>query len=332
MALPTSLNGFTVVPVTYSSSSTHYIYARSHSGSKKAANIVLPEGRTLFLCNVPPDATERELSQLFKQSGTVEKVIFDLDAAEPHHEESDSEDEEIQQIPDSEVDAAAEPRKRRKIAKDDTPKVVPLPSTLLRTLRPAGRSAHIIFLDSSSLQRALSSATKPRPWPTISEEPSGLAHYLSLYDTLRPPLDAIREHADSSILVYEHEVQKSKQKSKYRKGEAIVDDDGFTLVTRGGAFGKTLGGGVGVATKQFQRSGQTSKRNRNDKKDGKEKKDFYAFQKAEKQRSGMLTFVLAIGYWDSYFLLIEIMNLKKRWEEDKAKVEALKASRRFKPY
>ncbi|KAH0582740.1 hypothetical protein H2248_010654 [Termitomyces sp. 'cryptogamus'] len=313
MALPTSLNGFTVVPVTYSSSSTHYIHARSHVGSKKASQSSLPEGRTLFLTNVPPDATERELSQLFKQSGTVERVLFDADAVEPHQEDSDSDEGEEENNQDPEIDVVTEPRKRRKVSKDDTPKVVPLPTKPLRTLRPTGRSAHLIFLDSSSLQRALASATKPRPWPTISEEPSGLAHYTSLYDSLRPPLDAVKEHADSSILVFEHNLQKTKQKSKYRKGEAIVDDDGFTLVTRGGAFGKTLGGGVGVASKQFQRSGQTSRRNRNAKKEGKEKKDFYAFQKAEKQRS-------------------ELMTLKKRWEEDKAKVEALKASRRFRPY
>ncbi|KAF8063542.1 ribosomal RNA-processing protein 7-domain-containing protein [Lyophyllum atratum] len=314
MTLPTSLSGFTVVPVSYSPSSTHYIYARSHAGSKKAAQTSLPEGRTLFMVNIPPDATERQLGQLFKHCGTVEKVIFDLDTVEPHHEESDSE-EEMEET----VNLAAEPgvdeqpRKRRKVAKDDIPKLIPLPSKSLRTLRPSGRSAHLVFLDSSSLQRALSSATKSRPWPSMPEEPSGLSHYTSLYDSLRPPLDAVREHADSSILFYEYELQKTKQKSKYRKGEAIVDDDGFTLVTRGGAYGKTLGGGVGVASKQFQKSGKTSNRNRGAKKEGKEKKDFYAFQKAEKQRS-------------------DLMNLKKRWEEDKAKVEALKASRRFKPY
>lgn len=29
---------------------------------------------------------------------------------------------------------------------------------------------------------------------------------------------------------------------------------------------------------------------------------------------------------------IELMNLKSKWEEDKAKVEKLKESRRFRPY
>ena len=29
---------------------------------------------------------------------------------------------------------------------------------------------------------------------------------------------------------------------------------------------------------------------------------------------------------------VELMDLKKRWEEDKAKVEKLKESRKFRPY
>jgi ribosomal RNA-processing protein 7 len=33
-----------------------------------------------------------------------------------------------------------------------------------------------------------------------------------------------------------------------------------------------------------------------------------------------------LGLW------AELMELKKKWEEDKAKVEKLKASRKFRPY
>jgi len=108
---------------------------------------------------------------------------------------------------------------------------------------------------------------------------------MALYDSLRPPLDAVREHADTSMELYEYEVAKGKQKSSHRKGEVIVDEDGFTLVTRGGAYGKTLGGGVGVASKTFDGSGQANRGRK--KKEGKEKDAFYAFQRAEKQRKGM---------------------------------------------
>ncbi|KAF8184788.1 ribosomal RNA-processing protein 7-domain-containing protein [Pholiota molesta] len=309
-AIPSSVSGFSVIPVQYNTSTTHYLYARSHV-SKADSRKVLPDGRTLFLVNLPPDTTERETVLFFKHSGTVEKVIFDFEVKEPQHDD-DSESEDEDEDPMEQDAADEQPRKRRKTQQSAVPTVTPLPTQPLRNLRKTGSSAYVIFLDSSSLERALASTSKPRAWPKSPEEPSGLAHYRALYDSLRPPLDAVRAFADSSVEVYEYQLAKSKQKSKYRKGEAVVDEDGFTLVTRGGAYGKTLGGGVGVASKRFQRSGETA-RNRGHKKEKKEKEGFYGFQKAEKQRS-------------------ELMELKRKWEEDKVKVEKLKAARRFKPY
>jgi ribosomal RNA-processing protein 7 len=298
MALPASMGGFSLIPITYSPSSTHFIYARPHSGSKKSANRAVPDGRTLFLVNVPPDATERDLVLLFKHCGTVERTIFDLEIAEEAQDsEEEDDDENVQDEAEQVVEPEDQPRKRRKTSSDDKPKVIPLPQPPLRTLRTSGRTAHLVFLDSSSLDRALSPSPKPRPWPSSSEAPSGISHYSALYASLRPPLDAVRSHADSWMELYEHERRKAKQQSKYHKGEAIVDEDGFTLVTRGGAYGKTLGGEVGVASKKFQEGGRggqyrsgNGNRNRNRKK-GVEKEGFYAFQKAEKQRTGALGYV-----------------------------------------
>lgn len=323
MALPASVSGFTLIPVAYSSSAKHYIYARPHSGSKKATNHAVPDGRTLFLVNVPPDATERELVLFFKHCGTIERVVFDLDA-----DGEDDSDESTDEAPEDEVED--QPRKRRKTLKDDKPKVIPLLTQISRSLRTTGRTAYLVFLDSSSLDRALSSGSKLRPWPSSPESPLGLSHYTALYDSLRPPLDVVRQHADSSMELYEYELQKTKQKSKYRKGEAIVDEDGFTLVTRGGAYGKTLGGQVGVASKKFQEG--RGGRHRNKKKDN-EKDGFYAFQKAEKQRKGALLPNSFISlYMKGSLMLSDLMDLKRKWEEDKARVEQLKASRTFKPY
>ena len=283
---PQTVANFTVIPVTYSQDATHIIYARLHTGSSKKKN-KYPNGRTLFLVNVPPDATEREIILLFKYAGTVEKVVFDDNDIEDQID-SDSDDgsgmEEEDALPED------QPRKRRKVSKDDKgpPTVTPLPRPSLRVLRKSGGCAHVIFLDPSSLDRALSTSTppKPRPWPCSSDEPSGLARYAALYDSLRPPLNIIREHADTYMELFEYEQAKKKQKASHRKGEAIVDEDGFTLVTRGGAYGKTLGGGVGVASKKFDRSGNQSAGTKK-KKEKKEKEGFYAFQKAEKQRKCM---------------------------------------------
>ena len=288
MGMPSVISGFSIIPVSYKSPITHYIYARLHSSSKSDSSKILPDGRTLFLVNVPPDATERELVLFFKKSGTVEKVLFDFDVKEPHDDVDDSDDdgEPLKEAQEEETQGeSSKGRLQTQKEKKAVPKVVPLPSQPLRRLRKTGLTAHVVFLDSSSLDLALASTSKPRQWPVSSEEPSGLSHYRSLYDSLRPPLDSVKAHSDSSIELYEYELAKKKQKSKYRKGEAIVDDDGFTLVTRGGAYGQTLGGGVSVASKRFQRSGETT-RNRNSKKEKKEKEGFYAFHKAEKQRSG----------------------------------------------
>lgn len=307
-SLPASISGFTLLPIAYSASATHILYARAHSapkhkntkGKQKEKTASLPEGRTLFLVNVPPDATERELTLLFKSCGTVERVVFStggggaaqpeeiLENEEESEGESDAEGAAGSQSEGEDEDADTRPKKKRRVAQPEGPQVVPLPSPSIRTLRRTGHTAYVVFLDASSLERALKPPQKPYPWPVDKETPLGLAHYTALYSALRPPLDVVRAHADSWMEAFEHEQAKKRQESKYRKGEAIVDEDGFTLVTRGGAYGKTLGGGVGVASKQFQeeQAGAMSKRRRKDKKEKKEKEAFYAFQIHEKKRKG----------------------------------------------
>ncbi|RDX53727.1 hypothetical protein OH76DRAFT_1342175 [Lentinus brumalis] len=338
--LPATIAGFAVLPITYSQSATHILYVRSHSApkhknSKGKQREELPEGRTLFVVNVPPHATERELTVLFKSCGTVERVLFstgggngstdeqEADGAESEDETGMIEDEEAGDGEGSgsetDGDNGPRPKKKRKIAQPDGPQVVPLPSVPLRILRRTGHTAYVVFLDASSLARALKPPQKPYVWPVDTETPLGLAHYSTLYSFLRPPLDVVRAHADSWMEAFEHEQAKKRQESKYHKGEAIVDEDGFTLVTRGGAYGKTLGGGVGVASKQFvNEHGEGAgtgggKRHRKKKTEKKEKDAFYAFQIHEKKRK-------------------EIIDLKKKFEEDKANIEKLKQSRKFKPY
>ena len=308
-SLPATISGFTVLPIAYSQSATHIIYARAHSApkgkdAKGKQREELPEGRTLFLVNVPPDATERELTVLFKPCGTVERVVFSTDGAggrqedaEDHGAESDDEAEEGaeggqengEDESSEDEDADSRPKKKQKVTKPEGPQVIPLPTVPLRTLRRTGHTAHVVFLDASSLSRALKPPSKPYVWPVDGAVPHGRAHYAALYAAWRPPLDAVRAHADSWMAAFEHAQAQKRQESKYRMGEAVVDEDGFTLVTRGGAYGKTLGGGVGVASKQFQEEvggGKTGKRHRKKKPEKKEKEGFYAFQVHEKKRKG----------------------------------------------
>jgi ribosomal RNA-processing protein 7 len=176
------------------------------------------------------------------------------------------------------------------------------------------------------VQRALSatqSISTPSSilWPK-SSAPRGLACYSSLYDHLRPSLTVIRAHADTSLELFDYQeaAKKAHLKSQYKKGEAIVDDDGFTLVTRGGAYGQSVGGGVAVA----------SKSRRKKKKLPKEKDEFYASQLHEEKRDGKLYFFR--DKWVLNYLSTELMKLKRQWEDDKTKLSKLRQERKFKPY
>jgi ribosomal RNA-processing protein 7 len=296
---PNLITGFSVLPVAYTSSATHFLYARMHHGHKRAKIAMgdgFPDSRTLFLVNVPPDATEREIFLLFKHCGTVERVSFQGTSEKHSTEDQDSSSSNDEMSSDEEQEPRPRPPKKRKIAEEAPPEVQYLPSASVRPLLSTGHSAYVVFLDSSSAERALSSSSFPssklRRWPT-SPEPSGLAHYTAKYTTQRPALDIVKLHADTFMRRFEYDLAKKKAaaKSQYRKGEAIVDEDGFTLVTRGGAYGQTLGGGVGVASRRFQENAAAThtdqKRGRGrKKKESKEKEGFYAFQKHEKKRSG----------------------------------------------
>ncbi|KIJ57131.1 hypothetical protein M422DRAFT_23236 [Sphaerobolus stellatus SS14] len=346
MALPPKIAGFTVLPILYSKSTKHYLYVREHVSKSHSDQVdPLPSGRTLFVVNIPPDSTERELTLFFKTCGHVERVAFQQDvwatedfgpmmddedeSEDEEDEENEGENEGEEAAEEEEEDESMNPRKRRRLRKklkeNMPPHVTPLPQPELplRIFRHTGSSAHVIFADSSSISRALSlppSSSDQRKWPptTGTIAPSGLAHYIALYDAQRPPLTAVKAHADTYADVFEYNKALTAQKSKYKKGEAIVDEDGFTMVTRGGAYGQTLGGGVGVASKSFHkdaRSGAGEKAGKRGKKKTKkhEKDNFYRFQVHEHRRR-------------------ELVDLKKEFQKDVEKIEKLKESKRYKPY
>ena len=267
------------------------------------------------MVNVPPDATEREIVLLFKSCGTVEQVVFDADGPNEQVDDPESDSDSAADADSAESDAASSSssqspaRKKRKAVASGSnaepgasasrdqqrPKVVPLPAVPLRSLRRTGHTAHVLFLDASSSARALALAhpgsAKPIQWPIHGDEerPRGLSHYIARYDSARPSLDAVRAHADSAMARFDFDLAARKatlrRESKYKKGEALVDEDGFTLVVRGGAYGQAVGGGVGIASRKFMdEHASGSKRKRH--KEGKEKAAFYAFQIHEKKRNG----------------------------------------------
>jgi ribosomal RNA-processing protein 7 len=292
------ISGFSLLPVVYSPSVTHFLYLKAHSNGKKSTNTI-PGGRTLFVVNVPPDASREEMLSLFRPHGAIERIIMDsFHIDETVGQESDDGDEPEVQVATTEITSRTRSRKRSKKGADHQttlkkPIVVQLPTVPMRQIRSSGKSAYIVFVEESSVQRTLSStqSTSIAHWPS-SAAPRGHARYVALHDNFRPPLTVIREHADTSIELYDYDQAQKKAhlKSQYKKGEAIVDEDGFTLVTRGGAYGQSVGGGVAVASKKFEQTGIASESRRKKKNLPKEKEKFYAFQVHEKNREGMVLY------------------------------------------
>ncbi|KAG8956706.1 Ribosomal RNA-processing protein 7 [Tulasnella sp. 424] len=328
------INGFNVIRVTYPPTTIHYIYVRKHETSQNTpSTLALPQDRTLFVVNLPPDAAIKEVSQLFSAFGEVDDVRFGhatgstAPSAGPPEEDEEMADEDAEDSDsDSDMEVDGPKKKRRKLSRKQPPKVIPLPTPDVRTLRPTGSTAHVIFKSPDGLQAALKPIDTPLKWPKPRNPPLGLAHYTSKYDSLRPSLDVVKQHADTSLEAYEF-IRERKEKAKMgiddededegeekkQKPAAIVDEDGFTLVTRGGPKR-----GPKVVTKDFAAAIQHGEQNEAAERLKKHQdkihlKDFYRFQVREKKRSAF-------------------MEQRKKFEQDKEAIERLKAKRKFKPY
>lgn len=190
-----SIAGFHILPLSIPSSSSsssptqHYLYLRPHEVT--SAKDTLPKGRTLFLVNLPVDTTEGHLRSLFEKAGRVEEVRFRRrrggsgmreQELEGLADEEGSDDEEgAQDGMTLDEAAAAQPAtsaaeaKRAKYKKSKKPAGPQAPA--LHSLPPldprkeaafleTGSSAHVVFLEETSVKRALalSAEGKPRKW------------------------------------------------------------------------------------------------------------------------------------------------------------------------
>lgn len=291
----------------------------------------------------------------------LEKAVRgSLENEETDDEEKDEDDEEEE----GEEETRAEPTflnaknglskaqrrrlKRNKGLPPSIPSVVPLPSTNPRS-QPYGPSgqhiAYITFLDPVSITKIMSYTGPPIPLPTTLSSkksgaepinPTGLEYYTRLHATLRPAGEAVKQFADSSMERYDRlQSLLLTSRAKQKGAGALVDEDGFTVVVRGGRYGRTGGRGdqgtgslgVGVAKRGMgpkELKGGAA-----------ELTDFYKFQKVDRKRKGEFLcqcLLEVLSDEGTCADLIELADLRIKFDHDKAKVEELKKSKRFKPY
>lgn len=352
------------IPTPSSSSSKasngrHTIYIRPHDSKSNTED----RGRTLFAVNLPVDIDERDMRTIFGRWGVIENIEFTggsggdvLEQAvietlnDEISDETDDEDEEGEEVPEAEEETALKgvgtdatfqgdlkatvPRRqrirRRAVLPPSIPDIIPLPSLNPRSLPYAQsglRGAHITYLDSQPVLSAMLHRSPIILDKYNTSSSVGLEYYISLHNTLRPALTTIKEFADSSMSRFDHlSSMLLSSRAKKQGAGALVDEDGFTVVVRGGRYGRTGGRGKGVAS-----VGVASKGFKGQKVQGKgagELTDFYRFQQVDRKRKG----TLKSFRMDGIELISELADLRSKFEQDKIKVEEMKRSKRFKPY
>jgi len=283
---------------------SHYIYFKKHESYRNDEDT--PADCTIFVCNLPVDTTIPHLKHIFKHCGHIVNCKMNkspIDLLE-NSEEILMEDEEMENV-------------------------------FGREVYTTGISAHVVFSNEDGVDRALSMKQKTRVWKpdnsfddeddVIEEEvsdmeaddetlnfdseadamPLGYKQWMQQYKYTRPRPKALKTRVDNYMVNFTRmeEIEKLELDKKIN----IVDEDGFTLVTRRARRNTNISkDGASVTAARYE-----DVKNLKPKK--KELQDFYRFQMKEKKRN-------------------ELAELRRKFEEDKKRIAELKSTRRFKPY
>jgi len=131
-------------PAAYTTPSTHYLYIRTHE--PKIPDV--RSSRSLFVVNVPIDATEHHFRSLFAEQlggSRVESVEF----------ETTRPTKSAMSKPTS-----AQSGRKRKRKTDDDKTAMELPAVWDREVHRSGSAAVVVFVDETSMQIALKNVKK----------------------------------------------------------------------------------------------------------------------------------------------------------------------------
>ncbi|KAF2236083.1 hypothetical protein EV356DRAFT_531329 [Viridothelium virens] len=303
--VPPQVADFTVLPLTLPSlpsfpkPTTHYLYIRPQD-----LNIPHPDSpRSLFIANVPFDATSLHFRQLWAdQLGglRVEKVEFEEESRSRIAEAAANVDEQ------NGVTKGKKNKKRKRGRVDPDEQIeneeTRLPISWDRELRKSGSSAVIVFVDrtsASAAMKAVKIALKAKQSITWGQDldgrlPSlGSDRYCTHHQLSFPSAKDIQLKVDLYMTRFAAaETARAKRLARLRQ---VPDEDGFITVARGGRVGP-------ARIEEAQRKAEEQK----EKSKGRE--DFYRFQVREKKKQ-------------------QAGHLLKAFEEDKRKVQEMRRRR-----
>ncbi|OCK85527.1 hypothetical protein K432DRAFT_342902 [Lepidopterella palustris CBS 459.81] len=277
----------------------HYLYIRPH-----APKLPDPDSeRSLFIANVPIDATEEGFRKLFAEQfdgGRVERVEFE--ASVPQYPTTRKRKE----------GSGGQNGVRGKKRKRDDAEVVAegviedeetrLPRVWGREVRESGSSAVVVFVDRASARGVMKEIEKAVKkgreikWKLDDENGLGVKRYRTHHSLTFPPKPILQASINAYLTAFNRaEIARNRVRARQR---AVPDEDGFITVTRGGRNGPVRIEDAEAAKEKLEE--------RKKKKGVME--DFYRFQVREKrkEREG---------------------ELRRKFEEDRRKVSEMRERR-----
>ncbi|KAF9886402.1 Ribosomal RNA-processing protein 7 [Aspergillus nanangensis] len=292
--------GYTILPLqlpespTYAKPAKHYLYLRPHEPRIPDADTP----RSLFLVNIPIDATELHLRHLFGSQlsgGRVERVDFE---AIPTKAKGSL-------VATTAQGNVTKSKKRKRVTADDLQNQlddISLPSSWDRELQKSGARAIVVFVDKPSMDASLKAAKKAGGrkssqsivWGEGIEDrrpPLGLQRYLN-HDKARYPARAELLRTVNDYMTVFTQVSEARKREEARRAQE-PDEDGFITVTSGPK----------LTSAAFEDEARALVKKQKEKSQGLE--DFYRFQSREKRKARQ-------------------NELLRRFDEDKKKLEDLK--------
>ena len=180
-ALTTSSSGYKNI--------LHYVYFKKHESPKE--DLKTPKNRTLFVLNIPVDATEDHLRDLFKPCGRVISVQFlnrsratdsTLTKEEREHQEELERLEKEAALLESEANNKKNTTNNKGKKGKKQQEAESQAEEGVRTLYATGSQAYVVFLEEQELNKALNMKKKRRTWVNTGNDatPADIAKLSSL--------------------------------------------------------------------------------------------------------------------------------------------------------
>lgn len=280
-------------------STHHQIFVTEFT--KKRSDADMPAGRTLFVLNVPPYVNGDHLAAGFTAAATTGDA--------PDQQQQQPQQQQQQQVVRVILADRSGMRYEPLSADSETPG-----STQQQHFRadPEPRpdefkSAYVVFRSTKALQHILGAGTREIPLyrndRTILE--TGLAKWRRDYRAAAALLDERSIEAEVTEYMAAFERTEDEQRLAERREQlrlADAEEDGWQTVTKGRGAG-------------FEQKESTLRRLEAKIDAGKKKEltNFYTFQVRDSKKQ-------------------HVVGLRKRFEEDKRKIESMKQARQFRPY